>query len=383
VEELFSRFNEAATKESIQKHTATPHISSLDYWNQLTKELGEFVSGRKKIYLDTCYWVYLRDAAMGRPKKPEHSDILQLLRKLVSQGSVICPVSDIAFTELMQQTDDVSRRETTILLDELSLSVALQFEEYRMRCELETFLLERPINTIEKVSNKIWTKASYILGPKIPSFENLPISTQIIIRKVSLDLFWEAKFEDMANVSMAELGMSNSFDRAAAEINNHKNNYQHEIPSLQRALTSEIAGIVDVFLDHAESILSAHFHRINGKAASARTDEERQKHREELRNVLVNIFVYKREKAKYMLPSFYAHSLQHAAFRMDSKRKFQGSFLRDMHHGTAGVVWHDVMLTERALQTLLTKKDVALDKTFECVVLNRPDEILNYLRKLD
>lgn len=214
---------------------------------------------QKKIYLDTCYWVHLREAALGRTKNQEYVEILQLLREMVSSGTAICPVSDMAFSELMRQTDDYTRRTTTELFDELSLSVALQYEEYRIRSELEEFLL-RPTTTSAKktLSNKIWTKAFYILGPLVPSIEGLPTEPQVAIQKSTIDLLWEGRFSDMAHLSTLLPDFKSAFDKNAAKINATKNDFQHEIPSTKQALISEIAGMADLFLDHAEAIIVEH-----------------------------------------------------------------------------------------------------------------------------
>lgn len=374
--------NEEEASKLLEYHKATPHISIKEYWDYRTQALSATLVGKQKIYLDTCYWIYLRDAAMGRPKKSEHSEILNMLRKLVDSGAVVCPVSDMAFSELMRQADTISRLATTKLLDELSHSIALQFEQHRFRSELRAFLLDPTRPTKDSVSANIWTKASYIFGPKIPVIENIPEENQLILQKASIDLFWAGKFSDMAHLSMAELNLGTSFDRIADKINAKKNAYQHEIPSIERALVSEIAGIVDTYLDDADAILLEQYYCKNGGSVPTPSMEERQKARHDTRNCLINIFVYAREKAKYMLPSMYAQALQHGAFRMDSNRKFHGSFLRDIHHGTAGVVWHDAMLTEKSLKTLLTRSDVALDKTFGCEVLSKADEVISYLHKL-
>jgi hypothetical protein len=68
-------------------------------------ELWRTVAARKRIYLDTRYWVFLRDAAMGRTKHPVHDDLLAILQRLVASGAAICPLSDSAMFELHKQTD--------------------------------------------------------------------------------------------------------------------------------------------------------------------------------------------------------------------------------------------------------------------------------------
>jgi hypothetical protein len=48
--------------------------------------LGQSIAKKKKNYLDTRYSIFLRDAAMDRPRVPTHSSLLQHLRQLVIDG---------------------------------------------------------------------------------------------------------------------------------------------------------------------------------------------------------------------------------------------------------------------------------------------------------
>ena len=101
-----------------QHHLISPEISMEEYFRRKVSLIGRGIVARRKLYLDTRYWVFIRDASLGRPKRLEHIEILSLLRQLVSDGLAICPVSDVAFMELSSQSDDETRKETAKLLDE-------------------------------------------------------------------------------------------------------------------------------------------------------------------------------------------------------------------------------------------------------------------------
>jgi hypothetical protein len=78
----------------------------------------------------------------------------------------------------------------------------------------------------------------------------------------------------------------------------------------------------------------------------------------------------------------YLHAMAHAAIRSDIKRKFNGNFLRDIHHGSAGVGYHHAVFTERPLMVLLTAGNVAVDRTFACKVVSDERDVLSYLEAL-
>lgn len=60
-----------AIKDSLARHSASPEITVQEYVDELMIALGEEISARKRLYLDTRYWILLRDAAMGRPRRSQ------------------------------------------------------------------------------------------------------------------------------------------------------------------------------------------------------------------------------------------------------------------------------------------------------------------------
>lgn len=70
-------------------HAANPDVSVQEYVNGLKAQAEESIAGRRKLYLDTRYWIHLRDAEMGQPLRPERSEILARIRSLVTKGLAI------------------------------------------------------------------------------------------------------------------------------------------------------------------------------------------------------------------------------------------------------------------------------------------------------
>jgi hypothetical protein len=54
------------SEEALSRHLATPEVSAASYLEARELAVAQQVAGRRKVYLDTCFWVMLRDAAMGR-----------------------------------------------------------------------------------------------------------------------------------------------------------------------------------------------------------------------------------------------------------------------------------------------------------------------------
>lgn len=149
------------TLDIFRRHLAIPTVSVADHYQYLASELNSKVRGRRCLYLDTRYWVFLRDAALGRAQKPEHVAILRAVRDRVATGVAICPVSDVAVLELTTQADDETRAATGELWDELSQGIALQTEQDRIRIELEQFLLyPREEDAPRPLRDLVWTRPS-------------------------------------------------------------------------------------------------------------------------------------------------------------------------------------------------------------------------------
>lgn len=57
-------------QDSFDHHRATPEVSLNEYVCCRKIKLGEWVMARRRIYLDKCFWICLRDARIGRINDP-------------------------------------------------------------------------------------------------------------------------------------------------------------------------------------------------------------------------------------------------------------------------------------------------------------------------
>jgi len=124
---------------ALEAHRREAHVTCSAHRRRRLAQLWRMVEPRKRIYLDTRYWVFLRDAAMGRAKRPIHDDLLAGLQRLVASGTAICPLADSAMFELHKQTDPETRVAMARVMDALSLGATIQNGMERMRTELVRF----------------------------------------------------------------------------------------------------------------------------------------------------------------------------------------------------------------------------------------------------
>ena len=56
-------------------------------------ELGRLLTQRRKVYLDACFWIILRDAELGIRTGAAERKLLHFLRCGVQAGRIVCPIS--------------------------------------------------------------------------------------------------------------------------------------------------------------------------------------------------------------------------------------------------------------------------------------------------
>jgi hypothetical protein len=128
--------------ERMDRYLAESDISIDAHVRHCQLALAEALRGRVKIYLDINYWVNLRKADAGLAPQ-QTVELLALLRHLVASGRAICPLSESSFIELLHQTDPESRRATAVIMDTLSLGVALIEPRMRMGTEVSYFFHDK------------------------------------------------------------------------------------------------------------------------------------------------------------------------------------------------------------------------------------------------
>jgi hypothetical protein len=131
--------NKEESQFTIEYHRLHPDISIDEHVKNRTIELGRWVNGKERIYLDIRFWILFRDVTLGRIKDQASIDLLELLKTKVRLGLSICPISESIFIELFKQQDNFTRAKTAVLIDELSEGVTLAPYPNRVSSEIAHF----------------------------------------------------------------------------------------------------------------------------------------------------------------------------------------------------------------------------------------------------
>ena len=107
-----------------ERHSRASSESFAAYRQSRYEQLKRFVAARRSVYLDMNFWISLRNPSESRGPR-ESAVLLEVLRRGVKSGNVLCPVSYHVFVELMKQKGP-RRMAQAQLMDELSLGIGVR-----------------------------------------------------------------------------------------------------------------------------------------------------------------------------------------------------------------------------------------------------------------
>ena len=338
-----------------------------------TKRLDTWhgISTCKRIYLDTNFWIRLRDAQGNRNSLD--SDLLNKITGLVDSSICVLPISEVTFWEILKQGDFNSLRKSASSIDKLSKGISIISENERRTLEFLYFMRKAQKKDVYPTRDLVWTKLSMnILYPILPQPENMEL------KKSFIDYLSAMQFSDMIDV----LGKSKHYEPFAFQdnvdfLNAAKEKYKDENKSFEQMFLSELGGYVDLFKEPLNQARDQIFFWESGRDPT--TKEKEGIDPNQFRNMIYNLFKYKKATTEFptvsILPELFA------AVRWNTTRKYKdGNDTMDFLHATAALPYFDFFFTERELSTVIKQRK--LDFTFNCVVESDPKKVLEILNSL-
>lgn len=344
--------------------------------------LGEYVraqhrtlAGRMaaltRIYLDTNYWLFVRDAYAGRPRSDTHKQIYEKLLHLVSSGRAVCPATDTVIYEVFRQNDSVTRLMTAEVIDELSMGIALEQTEQRVKIEILHFLrlCRQSADTPYTLSDWVWTRACWVLGEMHPYLPQLPPEVQA---RLQIGFFEEMAKRGIADIvrslaSAPEPVPKTFLDNLARKLTEDKMRNADEIHSLKQAFMMEVAGVLDVYRDDIAGALAF----ISGSEAVAPAEVEAE--------IEVIKELFRAGKAGISLPFFNTQAGLHALFRWNRSQRLKPNDWLDYCHAGAALPYFDIFLTEKVLASTITSPALRYDALYDTRVCSDAAEALDIL----
>lgn len=344
-------------------------------------ELARGIQHRKKIYLDTCFWISARNAVLDATATAEERKLLHLLRRGVRAGKWICPVSESTFVEVMKQTDPTTRNATAALIDELSLGVSLTSGRTRIATEIAHFFhAATGENDLYAMKELVWTKLSYALGYLHLTIAGLDADTELRMQAEVFDEIWKSPLTAIAEkVGSDDRRGNRDMRESAATIDADIKRHQPSLVSFEQTYRDEIAGAADICHPILVDVIAQKAERAGHMPPSVDTPASKENARI-CRNLLVGAF--EKPETRKSLRSMHIHASLHAGLRWNKGTKFVANHFFDFEHATAALAYCDAFFTEGFLANLVNARHINLGALNGCRTTNRIDRAIEILQEL-
>lgn len=342
------------------------------YYSHKRTSLCRRVSGKTTIFLDTNYWVKLRDAKLGRGT-PKTEQLLELLRKTYRENKAVFPVSSETIAEIFGQQDEVTLFATVDLVDELSSSLSII--TYQERREFDFFnelrLLENE-HRLEAVQY-CWTTVSFCRGLLVPASDRHSLE----LGKEHIDQMWDKPLRHYIEV----MGYPHNrqfpkFPDISTHLNSSKVSQASSYQSRKEIYKSLLAGMLDDCLDLTSKLASA-------QLISLPADFQESEHHIVGKNVCESIFEKLiKNKDRQHLPSFHIPCSINATIWWDRSRRFKPNDWLDFQHAVTAIPHCDAFITEKSLAHLATQQDTNFEEEYNCTIISSLDGAIGYLESL-
>lgn len=345
-------------------------------------DLARSIQSRKKVYLDTRFWIIARNVVQGETVTQAESAWFERLRRGVADGRLICPISDSAFLEIMDQTFSASRRlATAALVDELSLGVCLTRGETRAATEIAHYLYRMKGNTdLYDMQELVWTKVSYVLGNMHPTLPELGAALEVEMQKEVFDLLWGKSLTEMVStIGPAAPPEGEDLGLAASTIDADIKLHLGSLKSYRQTYRDEIVGAADSCCPFAMEWFELEAEKA-GHGSPVKGSPEWDAAALMSRNLLAAAFA--KPETKYALRYMHVQATMHAAFRWNKGAKFTSNHFFDIEHACAALSYCDAFFTEAFLANVANARHTGLTDLNGCHTTSSPEEAIQILSEL-
>ena len=354
--------------DTLAKHRHEPDVPYSRYVQNAHIALGEQIGPLRKVYLDTKFWILLRDVRLGRSNDPDLILLLDQLQRLVSDEAVVCPLSTEIFREVFRQSDICTLTATVELIDQLSQGVCLLEHTEQVRAEAYHFVRQTTLGTaaLHPLENMVWTRAAYVLGKVAPMFDGVDAATQLAIQKAFFDQMWVLTLSEILDqLGNHVVTWKPSMLDASKQMNDGKFANVRDYNSFKQLLLIELRGVLDCYHETFAHIMQEIYEHDTGREV---TSDERTA--DDSGVALANLIheCFRQSKITRDLPTIRVEASLHAGIRWDAARKYKCNDSSDIRHASAAIPYCDFFLTDRGLCHLVAERNLEFNTMFPCKV---------------
>lgn len=333
----------------------------------------------KKIFLDTKFWIYIRDAEVGKNDKNDDHELLAELRRVVSERKGICVISDDSIYEIGKNRKIEDFRIAIRLVDELTNGVGLISRGEREKLEILHYIehMRWPNKEFYGPNELVWTKIGSIFGMRIPKNPNFDAATNEKIQAAYLQSIWSKSL----STHLDQIGM----DRFLASIPHYpdfsalENNCKDEEvdANFEPQKVQEAKFIIHRESELMESVAKQLRNKYPDEFSAASPANEIAAH---LSACIFAAFIKRSDLQR--VPFIDIESSVTADIHIDQQRRFKDNDTYDRSHASAALPYCDYFLTEKNLAEILKKRKDSLAKKYNCTIIPSVREAIDELRKI-
>lgn len=347
-------------------HEKNSELSSANYLWMLHRNLSEYVKSQTILYLDTCYWVGMREALING-KSLDYLLLFQRLEKLRKEGIVFCPVSEPLFDELIRQSDRSTRATTALLMDQLSAGICLQSKMELIQTEIrrQIYRCIKP-EVVEAWCEWIFTKAGFMHGCELPYNNHFSEAKKCYLQKVFIDSCWFGSLvKDVAALADNPAWEHQDNKHFAKAYNNDFKFYRERQASRDQIREQEIALTWN-------SLYKEEFEKISREIMD--TDPEACAR-------YCNSENHESGPSSVVIPQLQIHTTLSTFFALDHKKDIKPTDIPDIDHASFALPYVDIFACDRRLAHAIKAGPHRLDSAYQTSVVGSVADLIVLLDK--
>ncbi|HET6762888.1 MAG TPA: hypothetical protein VFH27_04425 [Longimicrobiaceae bacterium] len=374
--------------EGVEFHRHHPEISPDAYLHAKELALGGDMLKRTRIFLDTRYWLLIRDHLRGKQPREQIGRLYEALLTLVTSKRAICPVSVTVVGEVLKQNDPDSRAATAEVMDRLSESVVIQPEMRRIRREVRSFVSRGVIGapTYPSLAELVWTRPWWMVVGADPTIGDWPPALRRAAAKASIDVLWNLTIVEYVRAADAwplERPYAELHDAlpqlAVDELNAGRSDPWEERGGYDKHFLAQLEVALDMHRHDIEDVLDVLFEKKFGSTIGIAAATESRAMAPVSDWIRMS---FRENRVGTELPYFRILPGILTALRLDRARKYRRNDVTDFFNAATALPYCDLYLTESSFRHLLTTKPLAYDHLFNTRVISDLSEAATAVEQL-
>lgn len=374
--------------EAIEFHLQHPDIGPEEYLHAREMLLAAEVLKRTRIFLDTRYWLLIRDHLRGTRRNPQIGRLYDALLALVGDKRAVCPVSVTVVGEVLKQNDRASRMATAELIQRLSESVVIQPELRRIRREVRSFVSRGLLGAAPHppLVELVWTRPWWmVVGPE-PMIGTWPPELRRAAAKASIDVLWDATIVDYVRggdawpLQRPYSELHDAFPQFAADqLNEGRSDPWQDLGTFDPHFLAHLEVALEMHRHDIEDVLDVFFERQFGTTIGISVATESRAAAPVCDWIRT---AFRENRVGTELPYFRIIPGILTAFELNRARKYRRNDLTDFFNAATALPFCNIYLTESSFRHLLTTKPLAYDRLYETRVISDVSEAANAIERL-